>query len=260
MVVSVPAVRVGSWPIFRVCAAAGVVAGIAVGVGMMVLADRPAWPIAVAAPATLLAFATLAVAADGRLISLRHQVAALGAVAVASALARAPVLATLDASALGLGVALAVGRVGCLLAPCCYGRPGPRGVRYGPEHAELPARLVGVPLVPVQAIEAAGLLAVVALGAALIAGGAVAGVAFAVYAVGYSVLRFGTERLRGDADRGAYAGVWEAQWTAFAIVAAVTLGGLVGVLPVGAWPAAALLALGLAAVRQRTRSTLTRTT
>jgi prolipoprotein diacylglyceryltransferase len=114
--------------------------------------------------------------------------------------------------------------------------------------------------VPVQAIEAAGLLAVVALGAALIAGGAVAGVAFAVYAVGYSVLRFGTERLRGDADRGAYAGVWEAQWTAFAIVAAVTLGGLVGVLPVGAWPAAALLALGLAAVRQRTRSTLTRTT
>jgi hypothetical protein len=260
MVLSVPAVRVGSWPIFRVCAVTGVAAGLAVGVAAMALAGYAVWPIAVAGAAALLAFATLAVAAGGRLISLRHQVAALGAVALSSALTGAPVLPTLDAAAIGLAVTLGLGRIGCLLAPCCYGRPAGHGVRYGSEHSELPAELAGVPLAPVQAVESAGLLALAALGLALVAGGAAAGSAFAVYVVGYSMLRFGTETLRGDAGRAAYGGLWEAQWTALGLVAAVVLGGLGGVLPVGAWPAAALLALALAAVRQRTRSTLTRTT
>ena len=42
----------------------------------------------------------------------------------------APVLSYLDVTVLSLGLFLAWGRLGCLMAGCCHGRPQNWGVRY----------------------------------------------------------------------------------------------------------------------------------
>ena len=149
----------------------------------------------------------------------------------------APVLLHLDATALGLGAFLAFGRIGCLHVGCCHGRPAARGAVYTSEHADLgfPRYLVGLRLVPVQAIEACGVLALVVAGSAVVAAGAAAGAGVALYVGGYALLRFPLELLRGDPGRRWWAGLSEAQWTSLAL-AAVLLGlGVGGVLPGPAW-------------------------
>lgn len=50
---------------------------------------------------------------------------------------RQPVLPYLDITTVGCAVFLACGRMGCLTAGCCYGRPARRGVRYKTVHAEM---------------------------------------------------------------------------------------------------------------------------
>src|SRR4051794_21512724 len=82
-----------------------------------------------------LAFATRAATGRETLVYYHHEIAVLAAVAAVAAVLGAPVLAHLDATALGLGAFLSLGRVGCLSAGCCHGRPARRGVRYGPAYA-----------------------------------------------------------------------------------------------------------------------------
>jgi hypothetical protein len=95
-------------------------------------------------------------------------------------------------------------------------------VRYGAAH-DTPPHLVGVALVPVQALESAGVLAIAAVGAALVLGGADPGAALAWYGSAYAVLRFALELLRGDAARPYVAGLSAAQWISLAIAAAVAI-------------------------------------
>ena len=229
-----PRVRLGrrsvSW--FHVCGLAGGVAWLAaVGAGAG-LRQLSLLPVLVLAPAAVLIFLALAVGTalavgEGRLTWFHHQLAiVLGSGLLLLVLGR-PVLAYLDLVGAGLLAFGAFGRLGCLLVGCCHGRPAHRGVVYGPAHVEagLGAAYAGVVLVPVQLLEAGACLMLL-VGCLLTLGStAPAGATLALSLVGYAVVRFGLEWLRGD-RRPAVAGLSEAQWTALAVIVASVGGGL----------------------------------
>lgn len=117
-----------------------------------------------------------------------------------------------DLAATWMPLAHGFGRLGCYFAGCCWGAPTTHdmGVEFGPESvvvAVAGAPMVGdhtVPLLPVQAIEAAGLFAIAAW---LIVVRVRKGVEpryrqACRYAIGYGVLRTLTEMMRGDDSRG----------------------------------------------------------
>jgi len=97
-----------------------------------------------------------------------------------------------DAGAPGLALGHAIGRLGCLLGGCCYGRPVDPGF-------PLAVRLAGAWRHPVQLYEAAGLLVLAA--AAALAPRALTrrpGALFLAYVASYALLRIVVERWRGD--------------------------------------------------------------
>lgn len=127
------------------------------------------------------------------------------------------ILKTADFCLAALALGHGIGRFGCLLAGCCYGR-----------HTDLPW---GIPLAgdpsrhPTQVYEALlnlalfGFLAKYAL-PRVADGRWRRGSAFVCYLLGYAALRFGVESLRGD-DRGAFVmGLSPSQWVALAVAAA----------------------------------------
>lgn len=128
-----------------------------------------------------------------------------------------PVLKLADYYLAALALGHGIGRFGCLLAGCCYGR-----------HTDLPwgVALAGDPSRhPTQVYEALldlalfGFLARYAL-PRVADGRWRRGSALAAYAFGYAVLRFFVESLRGD-DRGAFVlGLSPSQWIAIAAAAA----------------------------------------
>jgi hypothetical protein len=180
-----------------------------------------------------LAAATRRLVGHELLCYYHHEIAVLGITALLATALGAPVLGHLDATTLGLGAFLAFGRIGCLHAGCCHGRPARRGMVYGAEHAEagFPGYLTGLRLTPVQAVEAAGVGILVVAGAALVVAGAAAGSGFAFYVAGYALLRFPLELARGDAGRRWWRGLSEAQWTSLVIATTVAALGLADVLP-----------------------------
>lgn len=116
----------------------------------------------------------------------------LGGVAGAWAYCRAYDLRLLDvadAGAPGLAFGHAIGRIGCFLGGCCYGRP------VAPSFP-LAAHMAGAWRQPVQLYEAAGLVVLSLVLASLPSRRP--GALFALYAGGYAVLRFALEWLRGD--------------------------------------------------------------
>jgi hypothetical protein len=235
---------------FRRCGYVGVLAASA---GALFIAGRQhlsLWLEAALIVTACIAFVALAqitrrVARRERLVYYHHEIVVLCLVALVAWLAGGRVLAHLDATALGLGLFLACGRIGCTVAGCCHGRPARRGIVYGPEHAErgFTRHLVGVPLVPVQAIEAGLVVSIVTAGAALTLGGAPAGTGLTVYVTGYAVVRFGLELLRGDPLRLYWLGVSEAQWTSVLLAVFVAIAAALGVLPQHWWDTAAAAAL-----------------
>lgn len=70
-----------------------------------------------------------------------------------------PVAGYLDAVASGLCFFLALGRIGCTVVGCCHGPPSSLGIVYPFSHVGdgFDSRLVGVRLLPTQAIEALAL-------------------------------------------------------------------------------------------------------
>jgi hypothetical protein len=188
-------------------------------------------------PLAFLAVVTVASAVRGREWIVFYQVAAgvvaavvLGAVAIG---ARVGLVA--DVAVLGVGVFLVAGRIGCHHVACCHGRPARRGVTYGPAHAAIGfwRAWVGRPLFPVQLVESAASLLLVAgaLAASLPPGGAAV-----AYATGYAAIRFALELVRGDPVRPVGLGVSEAQWWSVAT----------GVVCALAWPAWWTIATGAA--------------
>ncbi len=224
-----PAVRLGgrtiSW--FHLCGLAGGLAWLAVvllGARIRGLPSAPVPMLAGVAVGTflLLAIGTALVVGEGRLVWFHHQLGIIAASAAALAVAGLPVLDYLDlvgAALLAFGI---FGRVGCLLVGCCHGRPARHGVVYGPAHVEagLGRQYAGVVLVPVQLLEAL-VLAVLLAGALTALAVGPTGGSVALSLAGYAVARFGLDRLRAETPRGR-TGLSQAQWTAVAVVAAIT--------------------------------------
>lgn len=103
----------------------------------------------------------------------------------------------------GILAGISIGRVGCFLGGCCYGRASdvPWAVTFPPGHA-----VAGVPVHPVQLYDAAfGLLGLAAL-ALLYRKRRFGGEALCAFFVSYAIYRFSTELFRADADRGVWLG------------------------------------------------------
>jgi len=107
-----------------------------------------------------------------------------------------------DLAAPGIALAHAVGRVGCLMAGCCYGRPTelPWGVRFTSAYAADAVGVpLGIPLHPTQLYEAGAELAIFAV--LLLTerrGRPYAGRTFWTYVLLYAAARFVIEFYRGD--------------------------------------------------------------
>jgi phosphatidylglycerol---prolipoprotein diacylglyceryl transferase len=99
---------------------------------------------------------------------------------------------------------LAIGRVGCLMAGCCYGKACdlPWAIVYH-NFAGLPAHpLAGIPVHPSPVYESLGVLVIVAVCYLLFTYSHKRGLTLAMLVWAYAALRFGLEFLRGDVERG----------------------------------------------------------
>ena len=116
-----------------------------------------------------------------------------------------PLFKVSDFLIVGLPLGHAVGRIGCFLAGCCYGRPTqlPWGVRFTDPHSLVAPELLGVPLHPTQLYESAANLLLFFVLAKLSAKPHKDGMILLLYIACYSLLRFGIEFFRGD-FRGAF--------------------------------------------------------
>jgi phosphatidylglycerol:prolipoprotein diacylglycerol transferase len=135
--------------------------------------------------------------------------AALGAGAVLPLCQRwfgVPVLALADLSVPALCLGHALGRIGCLLGGCCFGRPweGALAIHYVDPLA--PAAALAVGRHPYPIYEATGLLVLGVTFALLPLRDPGSGRRLLAYAAGYSLLRLLLEPLRGDAIRGVFLG------------------------------------------------------
>lgn len=137
-----------------------------------------------------------------------------------------PLAALADLAAISLPLAHAVGRVGCFLGGCCFGRPAPAtwpGVIFTDPLAPAARLAAGQRLHPVQLYEAAALLL---LWLALLQArsrGWWRGRLFLVYLALYALARFGLESLRGDPGRGGLGPLSTAQLLALLALAALPL-------------------------------------
>ncbi|HEV8199602.1 MAG TPA: prolipoprotein diacylglyceryl transferase [Candidatus Polarisedimenticolia bacterium] len=114
-------------------------------------------------------------------------------------------VADLCAPALSLGQA--IGRIGCFLAGCCYGRACdlPWGVTFhDPRAAELTGVPVGVRLHPTQLYHAAADVLTLVVAMALMRRRRFDGQVFWTWLLLYSVLRAVVEHWRGDMARGVF--------------------------------------------------------
>ena len=111
-----------------------------------------------------------------------------------------PLLKTADFLIVGLPLGHALGRIGCFLAGCCYGKPTalPWGVRFTDAHALVPSHLLGVPLHPTQLYEAALNLVLFMILHFAYKKPHKDGKILAEYILCYGLMRFGIEFLRGD--------------------------------------------------------------
>ena len=139
---------------------------------------------------------------------------------------RLPLPVIADLAAVCLPLAHAVGRVGCFLGGCCFGRPAPRGwpgVVFTHPLSPAARLAAGQRLHPVQLYEAAGLLL---LGLALLLvwrARRLRGQLFLVYLGAYAVLRLGLEALRGDPDRGSLGPLSTSQVISLGVLAALPI-------------------------------------
>jgi phosphatidylglycerol:prolipoprotein diacylglycerol transferase len=148
----------------------------------------------------------------------------IAAVGVALVLVRRyglPMWTTADLFAPGIALGHVIGRFGCLLAGCCYGRPTdmPWGLTFtDPVAFSNVGTPLGVPLHPTQLYDAgAELLIMVLLLLTEKKGRVFAGRTFWFYILLYGVSRFIIEFYRGD-DRGAVAGLSTSQFISIVAV------------------------------------------
>lgn len=147
-------------------------------------------------------------------------------VAVAGALwymrrKKLPVLKTSDFLIVGVPLGHALGRIGCFLAGCCYGKPTslPWGVRFTDPHSLVPPELINVPLHPTQLYEAALNFALFLLLHYASKKPHKEGKILVEYVWCYGLMRFLLEFLRGDFRGGFLLGLSPSQVISLAISA-----------------------------------------
>jgi len=124
-----------------------------------------------------------------------------------------------DASVIGICVMGCLGRLGCFLAGCCYGRPTslPWGVVF-PETSEAASRWgFGVPVHPTQIYEVVYLLAIAVVLGATRFQKRFEGEVFLKLVLFYSVARFLSDFLRGDSLDSIW-GRGPASWMSLALI------------------------------------------
>ena len=136
-----------------------------------------------------------------------------------------PALRTADTFAPGIALGHAVGRVGCFLAGCCWGKPAdlPWSVTFtNPAARDLVGVPLGVPLHPTQLYEAAAELVIFAVLWFRARRPHKDGSIIGVYLISYPGFRFLIEFLRDPSDRSfTFGGLLSlTQWTALALVTA----------------------------------------
>lgn len=129
----------------------------------------------------------------------------LGAAGIYIWRAQLPLLRLTDAFAPGISLGHAMGRLGCLAAGCCYGRPtlAPWGIVFtDPVAHRFSGTPLGVPLHPTQLYEAGAEMIIFATLMWLFPRRTFSGQVAGAYAFLYGVARFCIEFFRGDEDRG----------------------------------------------------------
>ena len=145
--------------------------------------------------------------------------ASLIAIAVFARRRKIPLLKLCDALVPPLLIAHALGRLGCLAAGCCYGKPAGEwpGITFTNPESLAPRY---IPLIPTQPMESAALLALFGFSMMIFRRDAITGRLSAFYLCGYAVVRFLMEFLRGD-DRGQFVlGLSPSQLVAVVMLAA----------------------------------------
>lgn len=131
-----------------------------------------------------------------------------------------PILKTSDFLIVGLPLGHALGRIGCFMAGCCYGKPTsmPWGIAFTNPHALVPQELLGVPLHPTQLYESVGNLVIFALLHYASKKPHKNGAILVQYVILYSVMRFSLEFFRGDFRGGFLLGLSPSQLISLAAV------------------------------------------
>lgn len=147
-------------------------------------------------------------------------------------------VAVMDVLAPALALGHAVARIGCFLQGCCHGTAtssfigvsypavqhtlfvtfNPFSIRWQEYAAKLPELLAsGTRVYPVQLFESAGNL-IIGLTLLYLVRKGRRGMAFSGYILGYGILRFSLEFIRGDAERGGWGWFSTSQIVAMAVI------------------------------------------
>lgn len=187
----------------------------------------------------LLAWLTKLVRGNEQLVLLRQIIAGGMAAQMVLHLVKGPTLPYLDIVVVSIALFIAIGRVGCLMAGCCHGRPCRHGISYGKKHLRngFVPFYANVGLFPTQLIESLVAFLLALVGSSLIVHGVVPGYVSAYVIIGYAGARFVLEFWRGDCTRLFGLGFSEAQWTALLLTGAVVLAEVSGLFPFNWWHA-----------------------
>jgi phosphatidylglycerol:prolipoprotein diacylglycerol transferase len=120
---------------------------------------------------------------------------------------RLPMGKVADLTAPPLALGQAIGRIGCLMAGCCYGKACdlPWAITFGdPAAYQLTGVPLGLPLHPTQVYHALADLLILAITLWLLPRRRYPGQVFWVYVLLYAILRFVVEIFRGDTLRGVF--------------------------------------------------------
>lgn len=136
-----------------------------------------------------------------------------------------PLVKMADFLIVALPLGHAIGRVGCFLVGCCYGKPwnGPWAVTFTDPQALVATHLLGVPLHPTQLYEAFANLIIFAVLHFSYQKKHRAGSIVLLYAAFYGLLRFGIEFFRGDFRGGFFLGMSPSQLVSVGIVFAAAV-------------------------------------
>lgn len=124
---------------------------------------------------------------------------------------KTPLLPLLDIGAVGVPLAHAIGRVGCMFGGCCWGavttQENPLSIIYPTYPVEALHGITapsGVPLWNVPMMEAAFLMVLFIINFIIFHRSRKNGICFVTYLLLYGIWRFAIEYIRGDAIRGKY--------------------------------------------------------